>query len=238
MPPTPRKTDKQAEYAMACATRTAEFWFGKRGNKDPWGHFAAKQRVIATIIRRDAIPVEIDGYSASHGATDGSRGITPVQTGDPNEPGSVVMDGIVGIVDRLVQHGQPRDPIHNVASNLLAALGHMADAADTCDNQLRLVPAIKSDQPEDFWCVSCIRFEVREPRVGRRRHCAWCAAFRAEYGIDPPQALVELHAQGRRITQADILRHVPTQLRKVKATPFSWRDGSTTGITPTPPSAA
>lgn len=61
----------------------------------------------------------------------------------------------------------------------------------------------------DTWCTSCSRVGSLSPR----RHnggqlCRWCEdTARALNAQQPPVSLVEKHAQGRRITQADLERH-------------------------------
>lgn len=60
----------------------------------------------------------------------------------------------------------------------------------------------------DPWCQSCLRVSrFVPPRTQGSRLCRWCADMARTCGRDlPPLQLVERHAQGRRITDADIRR--------------------------------
>lgn len=60
----------------------------------------------------------------------------------------------------------------------------------------------------DPWCQSCLRVNrFVPPRTEGSRLCRWCSDMARTCGRElPPLQLVERHAQGRRITDADIRR--------------------------------
>jgi hypothetical protein len=68
------------------------------------------------------------------------------------------------------------------------------------------------------WCRSCFRDHgYLEPIAMRpdgnrkyRDYCNWCGGFKGEYGIEPPEQLVEARHRGQRITQP----HVAAALAK------------------------
>jgi hypothetical protein len=92
------------------------------------------------------------------------------------------------------------------------------------------------DRPEQ--CESCKRANIPQAasifgncagRLERKwRLCDSCRKFVGAYGRVPTEAELRNHAgTGRWRVVAD-----------PRTVPFQWRDGSTTGITPTPPTAA
>lgn len=61
---------------------------------------------------------------------------------------------------------------------------------------------------DDLWCQHCQQHGHLEPRQGERRYCGWCYSFLRANGQLPPKALLEIHWQGRHITEADVARHL------------------------------
>ena len=63
----------------------------------------------------------------------------------------------------------------------------------------------------DPWCKSCLRVGVlTPPRTTGGNLCRWCQDMARATNLElPPKALVEKHAQGRRITDRDVRRHNP-----------------------------
>lgn len=61
------------------------------------------------------------------------------------------------------------------------------------------------------WCKSCYRIGMFTPehchadgRVKHKALCSWCASFRTENGVLPPEALLRKRRDGKKITEADV----------------------------------
>lgn len=69
----------------------------------------------------------------------------------------------------------------------------------------------------DPWCQSCLRAgRFVPPRTAGSRLCRWCGDLARSLELDvPPLPLVELHAEGRRITDRDLRRATGGRLPKV-----------------------
>lgn len=61
----------------------------------------------------------------------------------------------------------------------------------------------------DDWCRSCLRLQRCEP-IRALGLCRWCQDFRHAWQQDPPIAILFMHHDGRRITEADVARHLIT----------------------------
>lgn len=59
---------------------------------------------------------------------------------------------------------------------------------------------------EARWCKACRRLKHMEPigKHGRAGYCSWCYRFYTAEGIEPPDSILELHHQGRRISEAQV----------------------------------
>lgn len=80
---------------------------------------------------------------------------------------------------------------------------------------------VDADVTAAGYCQSCYRDDrylesIQTNSAGQRYYktmCRWCGAFKADYGIEPPLALVVLHHQYPRVSAAQVEAHLPKHLR-------------------------
>lgn len=232
MPPTPSRSHRKADATCFDLDQVREPFA-----KDATYH--AIRRAIHSAISRDDMPATIDGYKSRHGDASGVGGNSE-------------LTAVESAAFRLVAGERGADIVHAKVEVIIANVRRMLDAKVAIENALRLIPTGIPDREvlegnDATWCRSCLRINHHSPRwqiatkggSGIYADCSWCVSFRKAHGIAPPEALLRMHADGRRITSADLARHLPKGAPKdPKATPFQWRDGSTTGATLNPPPSA
>lgn len=232
MPPTPTRAQRQAEATGAELDQIMTMLGGPAALKLPT--YTALRRRIVAVIRRDDEPNVIDGYESRHGDTSGTGGgnseLTPVER----------------VAFRLVEAGQPADIVHAKVTLIVANVRQTRDRVVGVDNALRLIPAEPGQAAPEAALCSCCRLEPgdRETDVdgalpGVRFLCVTCITFverqaGATVGRNAGRARLPTTAE------VEARRRGKTATKRVnpKDRPFAWRDGSTTGITPTPPTAA
>ena len=150
---------------------------------------------------RDAMP----GYPASASGADGDGG--------GGDGGSSTERAALGF-----------SPARQERGRLLALLGDIGirthELADITRRWGQHHGATPSDRKglglvrerDELWCSHCRQHGHLEPRDERHRLCAWCRSFQRANGCLPPKALLELHWAGRRITEADLTRHLPRRV--------------------------
>lgn len=80
---------------------------------------------------------------------------------------------------------------------------------------------VDADVVNAGYCKSCWRndkrlepIQTRRPNGARyyKEHCRWCGSFRAEWGIEPPLALVVLRHTYGRVTPEQVYANVPKKV--------------------------
>ena len=231
MPPTQSRAQRQAEEVGAILDQLRAILDGGPTVKNRDAHYAAFRRTVVSVVRRDAEPNVIDGYKSRHGDTSGSGGNSE-------------LTAVERAAFRLYDGGQPTDELHMAASliyvNAPKAYNHLVAIL----NQVRRVPAEPGAPTEAarmcshchelpgemettcngaldavfFLCERCIAYVERQGTARAGRHGARL----------PDKAWLEQQRTGK----------APKRRVDPQGRPFAWRDGSTTGITPTPPTAA
>lgn len=99
------------------------------------------------------------------------------------------------------------DLAHRIAADM-ADLHRIVQAWRPPTEKWRHHLATETDHVPDLGCVSCRRIGTYEPRRSEGGElCRWCQDIARHLGKRlPPLELVERHAQGKRITDADLRR--------------------------------
>jgi hypothetical protein len=241
MTTTPTRSQRRADATCAELDQLAVILGGPKALAVPT--YTALRRSVHAVISRDGEPATIDGYKSKHGDTSGARGgPASVPTGDPNEPGYVALDGPLAMVLKRPDI----DVVHRAALRLEHNVRQMRDLGVGIDNAIRTVPTPGQATPTAALC-SCCRQEPgdRETDIngalpGARFLCLTCIAFVEKQGTAgigsnrrgwAPRLPNDAELEARRTGK-------PARVRVNPKEPFHWSDGSTTGITPTPPTAA
>lgn len=66
------------------------------------------------------------------------------------------------------------------------------------------------------WCRSCLRVGVRDPRDRTSEFCRWCRKFDQLEGFLPPVDLLQVRADGQRITEAMVEPHRHAHRERLK----------------------
>lgn len=120
----------------------------------------------------------------------------------------------------LDNHDNPTD----IRRQLLDALHAREDAARTINNILsREAPIVTAEAAKQLeaindamWCANHLAHRTFVPRRNGR-YCGWCADVRRNYGSFPTQALIRMHDQGRRISEAMYREAFTKKTKKGKA---------------------
>lgn len=91
--------------------------------------------------------------------------------------------------------------LQGAAGDLRAAVGALANAQP---------PPLRDDpELEELWCTNHLQHHMFEPRMATgpkasNELCRWCYDFRGIHNFPPDKRLLELRAEGRRITPQQI----------------------------------
>lgn len=178
-----------------------------------------RKRAFGTQPRGDSsagIP-ESDGIGFPPGHSGGRRGPTILVEADRHGPREELDASPVEVV---VLNGQSIDPVRAAHDNVVDAVRRARDLltaawneydSTTRDSEKR---AIQLQEPDPVWCTIHQEAGLLEPRgadgAGRKDLCRFCDGFVRNFGQDPPPAILDLRAQGRRITRQLIALYCPS----------------------------
>jgi hypothetical protein len=107
----------------------------------------------------------------------------------------------------VVSRDDTTDPIGNtlaiVVRKIAAARRQLESAVS---DAARSRPPLKHPDPDQIWCTSCERADIREPRTEGRSVCWWCRDYRAAHGRLPYPEILKARSRGIRITEQLIVR--------------------------------
>lgn len=172
------------------------------------------------LVGRNYISAVPDGYPAATIGPGGSSG----STSSPVESAT------------FARERPNRDEVDRAAREVLAAFVMILDGINRADNAWRTVGHRSTGEQQGEPCESCkraglpsvsTRFGSVAGKLDRKwRLCDACRDFVKHYERVPTVDELRHHA------------HTGKWRVRVDPSPFRWSDGSTTGITPPPPSAA
>lgn len=180
---------------------------GRRPDKEHPQAVLPAQEILERA--RDARP---DGYPRrSMGGGCGTRstsGLAELVTQDWIEHAECEGEGCRKCSDGFVYHPaeRARSAAVEVVNRVASAVAELRQAsaalhkASSNEGDPKPAPA-----DEELWCTNHLKHRMFEPRAEKRNHlCRWCYEFRLANRADAPKQLLELRAQGKRITGRSI----------------------------------
>lgn len=158
-----------------------------------------------------------DGYpTSSLGGGGGAGGVSDrvgeLVTEGWSEHGACRGEGCDDCSDGFTQRREI-DPVRAAAVRFARHLRRALDELGAANGELYNISAgiIVPPDATDMWCRVHLRHGMWEPvgAGGRDGRCQWCYGFNLAERQDPPRALLELRAQGKRITSKTIADHLP-----------------------------
>lgn len=157
-----------------------------------------------------------DGYPTSSMGGGGSSGdvsdrVGSLATADwmPHQPCGG--KGCDGCSDGFIHVPGGGDPVRRAGVQLVRHLKRAVDELEAARGELFKVSAVVPPPPaDDLWCTVHLRHGMFEPvgKGGRNGQCQWCYEFRLAEQQSPPARLLELRAEGKRITAALVAEHL------------------------------
>ena len=157
-----------------------------------------------------------DGYpTSSLGGGGGSGTVTDrvgsLATADWMEHAPCGGEGCDGCSQGYIHVAGGGDPVRRAGVEFVRHFKRALDELDAAAGELYKVSAVVPPPPvDDLWCSVHVRHGMFEPvgRGGRDGRCQWCYEFRLAEQQDPPHRLLELRAEGVRITSRLVAEHL------------------------------
>lgn len=114
-------------------------------------------------------------------------------------------------VGNLATADPTADPVRKAGLSFVRHLTRALDELGAARGELYRVSAVVPPAPpDDMWCSVHLRHGMFEPvgRGGRDGRCQWCYEFRLSESQDPTRRLLELRAEGVRITSRLVAEHL------------------------------